>query len=132
MNSQTSENSSVSHNIIDESDKYTPFVYLFIIYLVMIMQNLNSLTLVTLHNYPYQHTVQKVHINISTCAENVYQWRHNENVHHYKQVYCQILQNFVFIYYSNFSLMFKINRPLGLICHAIWILTCIILYLSCT
>jgi hypothetical protein len=43
--------------------------------------------------------------NISTRAKNAYQWRHNEKVRHDKQICFQILKNFIFIYYGNFSLI---------------------------
>jgi hypothetical protein len=46
---------------------------------------------------------EKMHINISTRAKNAYQWRHNEKVRRHKQIYSQILQNFVFIHCRNLA-----------------------------
>jgi hypothetical protein len=86
----------------DEINKWTvgtmmpgyPCIMSFIIYLVVIMQNLHSIILMT-----SQLPISARH------AKNAYQWCHNEKVHHNKQIYSQILQKFVFLYYGDFSLI---------------------------
>jgi hypothetical protein len=65
----------------------------------MIMQKLHGMILAT-SQLPISARRVKMHINISTRAQNAYQWRHNEKVRHDKHIYSQILQNFVFIYYG--------------------------------